>query len=815
LTGQHQSFMVFPRIGGKETSEEDLKDAADWLTGEGAGAVKKEPPKGLLDEAPGLKEGMLKGLKVGILHGKMTPEEKEKVFKDFSDGKTDVLLSTTVIEVGVDVPNSTTMTVFDADRFGLAQLHQLRGRVGRGGLPGYAFFVTKAKPDSPARKRLQALADERDGFRVAEIDKELRRTGDVFGTHQSGRPLRPSLLDLNKDGETIAKAHTEASEILRSDPTLAKHPELARAVHEVDPNGGSHLALRTGQPEEAIRRAVRVRAGGPRPARAARQARVLRRERGAIGQRTARRAGQMETAEFQRARYLRPGNQTHNQSKIDQIIEGRAGGNGEPGLLTGPHLELYRRYRAWEEADKRGIKLDGVERLTPSEKTNLSNAIRDKVSQPLERQANAKRGVNLTNEEVRKWLAAADLGARQERGKPEFEAAKAGTAAFYNPQIKAAKGTPLAQHLTELRDREIAMHEESQLHHEQLMKNRNQEIKHLQEEVQLARRMHGVDRASQQVQQSGGAPTRDWSKRLTTAIQSTQQAPSPEIRAQRQAQVQRILDEIPADVKRKPAYQSLQDRLDRLTQTPATRQLRAEQEAEREALATQQRYRRLQQGAKIAERQVAEGRLGTPQAWRRLGPGRRAVEGDWQRQQRAIDAFQSAVHNPDVEGDPELRAYVRRVEEMLTGGADSKLPVRPRELRAELQDVSKLHRDLAKVRAQALDAFPKQEDRTARAQDVQRLLRHGQFFDDLQKTLAASQEQGFTKDLEDRRVARETELFKQALDEGGAKKAAEHLKSEEAKVTRLENLGHEHLATDGEVRQHANALGYFPEDTFK
>jgi ATP-dependent DNA helicase RecG len=141
-----------------------------------------------------------------------------------------VLVATTVVEVGVDVPNATMMMVLDADRFGVSQLHQLRGRVGRGSAPGLCLLVSEASEDSPARERLDAVAATLDGFRLAELDLEQRREGDVLGAAQSGRRSHLRLLSLLKDAKLIGDARAEAITLIEEDPELERHPVLAASV---------------------------------------------------------------------------------------------------------------------------------------------------------------------------------------------------------------------------------------------------------------------------------------------------------------------------------------------------------------------------------------------------------------------------------------------------------------------------------------------------------------------------------------------------------------------------------------------------------
>ena len=216
----HQAYVVCPRIGEAE-SDEDVAE----VPREG-----RRPPLAVLDVAPMLAEGPLSELSIGVLHGRLPADEKDAVMRDFAAGRLDVLVATTVIEVGVDVPNATMMVIMDADRFGVSQLHQLRGRVGRGNAPGLCLLVTEAEAGSPARKRLDAVASTLDGFRLAELDLEQRREGDVLGSAQSGRRSTVRLLSLLHDADLIREARAEAIEVVSADPELTSHPVLAEAV---------------------------------------------------------------------------------------------------------------------------------------------------------------------------------------------------------------------------------------------------------------------------------------------------------------------------------------------------------------------------------------------------------------------------------------------------------------------------------------------------------------------------------------------------------------------------------------------------------
>jgi ATP-dependent DNA helicase RecG len=208
----HQAYVVCPRIGEGDPDSPDEEG--------------RRPPLAVLDVAPLLRDGPLEGLRIGVLHGRLPADEKDAAMRAFAAGRLDVLVATTVVEVGVDVPNATVMIVLDADRFGVSQLHQLRGRVGRGTAAGLCLLVTEAPPASPARERLDAVASTVDGFRLAELDLEQRREGDVLGATQSGRRSHLRLLSLLRDRELIGDARGEAIELVSADPSLAGHPVL-------------------------------------------------------------------------------------------------------------------------------------------------------------------------------------------------------------------------------------------------------------------------------------------------------------------------------------------------------------------------------------------------------------------------------------------------------------------------------------------------------------------------------------------------------------------------------------------------------------
>ena len=170
------------------------------------------------------------GRRVEGLHGRLPSEEKDALMRGFAAGEIDVLVATTVIEVGVDVPNASTMIILDADRFGVSQLHQLRGRVGRGGVPGLCLMVTSAELETLARERVEVVASTLDGFELAQKDLELRQEGDVLGRTQSGGRSSLRLLRVAKDGVLIADARAIAQGVLAEDPSLSAHPALRMAL---------------------------------------------------------------------------------------------------------------------------------------------------------------------------------------------------------------------------------------------------------------------------------------------------------------------------------------------------------------------------------------------------------------------------------------------------------------------------------------------------------------------------------------------------------------------------------------------------------
>jgi len=223
-----QGFVVCPAIDAKteEPGAEPVPTASD-----NPDAGPPRPIANVTEVLASLRGNpVLAGKRIEALHGKLSSDEKDELMRAFAAGDIDVLVATTVIEVGVDVPNASVMVVLDADRFGVSQLHQLRGRVGRGGVPGLCLFVTAAEMESLARERVEAVASTLDGFELANKDLELRREGDVLGGVQSGGRSSLRLVRVANDGQLITEAREVAQEVLADDPTLAEHPALAEAL---------------------------------------------------------------------------------------------------------------------------------------------------------------------------------------------------------------------------------------------------------------------------------------------------------------------------------------------------------------------------------------------------------------------------------------------------------------------------------------------------------------------------------------------------------------------------------------------------------
>jgi ATP-dependent DNA helicase RecG len=187
-----------------------------------------------------LSTGPLRGFRLGMIHGRMSTDEKEKIMFDFRTGEIQILVATTVIEVGVDVPNANLLTIESAERFGLSQLHQLRGRIGRGKQPGYCTVFCNAATEE-SQKRLKAFEKLSDGFKLAEKDFEIRGAGDLFGTQQHGiPPFR--VADLVRDREVLLEARADAAELVRSDPGLSQ-PEHAKLRKQMLSRYGAVLNL--------------------------------------------------------------------------------------------------------------------------------------------------------------------------------------------------------------------------------------------------------------------------------------------------------------------------------------------------------------------------------------------------------------------------------------------------------------------------------------------------------------------------------------------------------------------------------------------
>lgn len=265
----HQAYVVCPRIGepgeGDEGADgasiyreipvdaagesadpgDDVDRSHDPGGGEGAGRgtvrlsllpggePERRSMRGVVEALAELRANpVLAGARIEMLHGKLDPEEKDAVMTAFARGEIDVLVSTTVIEVGVDVANATAMVILDADRFGVSQLHQLRGRVGRGAAPGLCLFVTQSEAE-PARERLAAVAATLDGFELSRLDLAQRREGDVLGARQAGVRSSLRVLKVRFDEEIIAQAREDAAAVVEADPALARHPALAAAAEEM------------------------------------------------------------------------------------------------------------------------------------------------------------------------------------------------------------------------------------------------------------------------------------------------------------------------------------------------------------------------------------------------------------------------------------------------------------------------------------------------------------------------------------------------------------------------------------------------------
>lgn len=227
-----QAFVVCPRI-----DETAIEEGDDVESEPGIPMAAAETIATNLAAMP-----VFANVRIGLLHGRMSSEDKASVMARFSARELDVLVSTTVIEVGVDVPNATVMVVLDADRFGVSQLHQLRGRVGRGGHAGLCLLLTTAEEGSLALERVRAVASTLDGFRLSEIDLELRGEGDVLGANQSGTRSSLKLLRVIHDADLITRMREAAAKVLEQDPTLEKHRALFETLERLDEVAKANIA---------------------------------------------------------------------------------------------------------------------------------------------------------------------------------------------------------------------------------------------------------------------------------------------------------------------------------------------------------------------------------------------------------------------------------------------------------------------------------------------------------------------------------------------------------------------------------------------
>ncbi|QSB06959.1 ATP-dependent DNA helicase RecG [Natronoglycomyces albus] len=247
-----QAYVVCPRVGDGQA-----EDSAEPSSAEPQTEPQRRPAASVLDTLDELAQGPLRDLRLGLLHGRLKPDVKDATMRAFAQGDIDVLVATTVIEVGVNVPNATMMVIMDADRFGISQLHQLRGRVGRGEHQGLCLLVSGAAGPpgggasvqlanladglSPTRARLEAVASTVDGFKLAELDLEQRREGDVLGDAQSGSKSHVRLLSLLRDVEIIEQARAIAVRLVGDDVTLSDHPALAAEVEALAAERGEYL----------------------------------------------------------------------------------------------------------------------------------------------------------------------------------------------------------------------------------------------------------------------------------------------------------------------------------------------------------------------------------------------------------------------------------------------------------------------------------------------------------------------------------------------------------------------------------------------
>ena len=228
----HQVYVVVPKIGD---DDEELEEGQQLFGDVGREGSQSSDGKTRLTSVTAMtaylkQNPALTGTRIASLHGRMDPEEKTAVMTAFERGEIDILVSTTVIEVGVNVPNATLMMIMDADRFGISGLHQLRGRVGRGGFAGTCLLVTRQQAGGVSRERLDAVAATTDGFKLSQIDLQQRREGDILGAAQSGKKSTLKFLRALADATIIERAREDARALIAADPTLAKHPNLARTI---------------------------------------------------------------------------------------------------------------------------------------------------------------------------------------------------------------------------------------------------------------------------------------------------------------------------------------------------------------------------------------------------------------------------------------------------------------------------------------------------------------------------------------------------------------------------------------------------------
>jgi ATP-dependent DNA helicase RecG len=236
----HQTYVVCPRIGAVEAGADSgsVATKGDWSDEDVEVAFDVDEPalpstrerRSVLEMEAELRDNpALAGLRIATLHGRMASEDKDQAMQAFAAGTIDILVATTVIEVGVDVANATVMVIMDADRFGISQLHQLRGRVGRGASTGLCLLVTETESEA-VRQRLNSVAATNDGFALARLDLEHRKEGDVLGARQSGGKSQLRLLRLLRDEDLIVQAREDAFAIVTADPGLEHHPDLRRVI---------------------------------------------------------------------------------------------------------------------------------------------------------------------------------------------------------------------------------------------------------------------------------------------------------------------------------------------------------------------------------------------------------------------------------------------------------------------------------------------------------------------------------------------------------------------------------------------------------